>query len=164
LGTSRLFLPVLLAVSVGSPPPGARAENVLQGLERLTVHVSRVSETVSAGGVDAQALVRDTSLQLSRAGLLVLSAESPLRDTPFVAVALDALELPAGEIAFHASLELQEDVLPARNRNVSTLASTWYSSRFGLSEPTTLKDDVLAAVQSMVDEFLAEWTTTVPAP
>ena len=153
---------MLLGVFVGSPPPDARAASVLQGLERLTVHVSRVSEIVSAGGVDSADLVLNTSLALSRAGLVVLSAESPLRDTPFVSLALDALELPEGEIAFHASLELQEDVLLARHRDLSTLGSTWYSSRFGLSDAGALRDDVLGATQSMVDEFLSDWTTTAP--
>jgi hypothetical protein len=164
LRIARLFLPVSVGAFVGSALASAQAASVLQGLERLYVQVSHISDTASAGGVDAAVFVRDTSLMLSRAGLVVLSVESPLPDTPFVSLALDALELPAGEIVFHASLELQEAVLPTRNPGVSTVGSTWYSSRFGLCHPTALPDDLLAAVQSMTDEFLAEWAATVPGP
>jgi len=140
----------------------ATAASVLHDLDKLYVHVAHVSPAASEAGIDPEALVRDASLALSRSGLIVLSAESYRPDTPFVSIALEAMLLPAGEMAFHASLELQEEVLLGRDSRVATLGSTWYTARLGLSSPTALQDDVSACVLAMVDDFLSEWSAGVP--
>ena len=113
-------------------------------------------------GVDEDDLVNEVSLSLSRAGLIVLSAESYRPDTPFVSLTMDTVVLPSGDMAYHLSFELQEDVLLARNRYVMTSGSTWYSATFGISDETALPDDCLMSLESLVDEFLAEWAGVTP--
>jgi hypothetical protein len=162
LRNAALSVLLLLFLFAGSPPTGSRPTSVLGGLERLYVHISYLSEMATEVGVDEQDLVSEVSLNLSRAGLVVLSAESYRPDTPFVSITLDTVVLPSGDMAYHLSFELQEDVFLARDKYIVTSGSTWYSSRFGISDDTALPDDCLMSVDSLVDEFLAEWAGTTP--
>lgn len=146
-----IFLVAVAAGTLyGEDPP-----TILAGLERLHVRVVHLSDLAFTHGVDEEVIVREVSLCLGRAGLLVLSAMNQQLDGPFVAIALDAVELPSGLIVLHTSLELREDVILARDERLAS-ASTWYTSAIGFTEPGSLPEQALETALSLADDFLID--------
>jgi hypothetical protein len=148
------------ADATGDPASGA---GVLAGLDRLHVEVLHLSEIVTESGLNDETLTREVSGQISRAGYVVLSASTYKPDTPFVALAIEAVELPQDGVAWHVSLELQEGVVLARDCSVSTFGSTWYTSTMGLSQAGNLAEEVPEVVSRLVDDFLADAASTRPS-
>jgi hypothetical protein len=144
----------LATVAVGTSP-AEDPPTVLAGLERLHVRVVHLSDLAFTHGVDEEVLVREVSLCLGRAGFLVLSALNQQLDGPFLAIALDAVELPSGMIVLHTSLELREDVILARDQRLAS-ASTWYTSAIGFTDPASLPEQALETVLSLADDFLID--------
>lgn len=155
---------VLLLMLTGSTPT-PEGHSVLRDLDKLFVEFTHLAQTdpdadeASEVGIDGETIVREASLALSRSGLVVLSAESYRPETPFLSIVVTTLELPDEAVILHVTLELQEEVRLARDDRVSTYGSTWYSTNISAAARTALHDEVAVCVESLLDEFLAEWAT-----
>jgi len=140
----------------------ARADSILQGLARVHVRVENLPDLVVDAGYDAERIHRDVGLTLGRTGLLVLSALDTEPPGPAVVVTIDAVETPYGALAYHASMELQEDVTPVRAPDVIARGSVWYTSSFGIAAPESLEDDLETTLGLLTDAFLQDAGLVAP--
>ena len=147
-----MILP-MLAVSFAV----AAADTPARGLDRVHVRIVHVSEAALDAGVSEEDLVRELSLRVGTSDILVLSGlPGNWPEGPFLGLILEVLELPADEMAYHISLELNEEVLLERSRTRFVSASTWYTSAFGIVPASDLPEEALTAALALADEFLVD--------
>ncbi len=147
------LLLILLLFPTGS---SATPAPVLRGLERMHVRVDYLADPVVEAGWDEEAVHRRLSLELGRAGYLVLDAGDEAEQGSAMAVSFDATETPYGAVAYHASLELREDVSLLRSPEVLARGSVWFTSTFGIASPASMEEDVEAALDLLLEAFLTE--------
>lgn len=132
------------------------APGILDGIDQIGVRMDYLSEAVSEAGLKDYDLLLELSNPLRDAGLLVLSATPEETSDPVLVLTLESVELPTGDLALHAALELREPVAPARLPGVLALGSTWYSSILTASPRSNVVQESRAIVSSLARQFLGD--------
>lgn len=153
-------LALAAALTVQAPAQAGEPSGVLAGIDEIYVRVDFVSELVTGTGMKDNDLLIELANRIRDAGLLVLAAAPDETTGPLLALTLESVELPTGDVALHGALELREAVELGRRPGVYTLGSTWYSSMLTASPRTDVADEARSLVASLADQFVSDLAAT----
>jgi hypothetical protein len=143
-------------VAATAPARASGPAGLLDGIDEVYVRVDYVSELVTGTGMKDHDLLIQLANRIRDAGLLVLSASPGESTGPLLALTLESVELPTGDLALHGTLELREAVELGRRPGIFTMGSTWYSSMLTAAPRTGAADESRAVVAALADQFVAD--------
>lgn len=162
VAASILVLVRPVAAAATTPGPAEQPPGLLSGLDEIYVRVDYVSEIVTDSGLKDNDLLIELANRIRDAGFLVLSATPDEASGPMLALTLESVELPTGDVALHGALELREPVNVVRLPGVSTLGSTWYSSVLSATPRSGIVDESRSLVDALADDFIGDAVPDAP--
>ncbi|HMB68715.1 MAG TPA: hypothetical protein VKU85_05365 [bacterium] len=158
---STIMAALVLAASALPTPARAEVPGILAGLDEVYVRVDYLSDVVLGAGMKDHDLLIQLADHVRGAGILVLQAGPEDSSGPLLALTVESVELPTGDVALHAALELREVVELDRRPGVYTLGSTWYSSMLTASPRMDVAGESRALVAALSDQFVADLAASV---
>ena len=147
--------PALAQVTHGTPVTQVAA---LRGLDSIYVRVGDAfDEDAKAMGLSLQDVRTKVELELRRTGIVVKGESS----VPFLFIEMTALPV-TGRFAFNVSLELSDFAVPSKDVAFSTPAVTWKASFVATAPASRARNQLMDALQSLLNKFLNDYLAANP--
>lgn len=162
------FLVFIFSISMIQPSSfsqGDQAEiNTLRGLKAIGVSVQDVDSDAKADGLNNQTLLKSINNKLKKAGIKVMTSQElgTSLGQPQLVLNVNTTKQPGPIYLFTATLDFNQIVLLQRNSRLSAVSPTWSVLTTGGALPEDLAKNVKAAVDPMLDSFIADYKKANP--
>ncbi len=129
----------------------------LKGLRKLTVVVQiekPVSDDFKKAGLTEERIRTGIELRLRETKIEVIYGESLPSDTPIFHVEVNGSKRNDKTFSFLIEVELWQKCILKRDPQVEAISATWSSGVFGLGTASTIGNDMMGWVNSMMDTFV----------
>lgn len=155
----------LMALAI---PAGAFAQimvgdqDVLRGLEEVSVVVERLKPEIERDGLYASTIQSDAEMKLKMAGMKILETDDSLQseEIPCLTIQVNALKYSDGYI-YDARVFLREPVVLLRKQKRISGTTLRIRGQFGC---TSYLSDIREEAKDALDNFIKAWQEANPAP
>lgn len=160
-----LLLGYIFAVPNLSHAQGDQVQvNTLKGLKGIGVSIGDIDPDATADGLNTSKLLTEVKQKLKKAGIKVYTdVELPtIPGQPILLVNVNTSKQPGPIYIFSVTLDLNQIVLLSRNKGLTAVSPTWTVLTTGGAVPEDLMKNVQAALNPMLDSFIADYKKANP--
>ncbi len=154
-----------LMISTNSFSQGDQAEtNTLKGLKGIGVGVEDIDADAVADGLKKQYLVKIITQNLKKSGVKVLTDQEvgTIAGQPKLVLSINSTKQPGPIYIFTATLDFNQVVMLQRSPGLTAVSPTWTVLTTGGALPEDLSTSVQAALDPMLDSFIADYRKANP--
>jgi len=160
-----LLLGSVFVVPFLSYAQGDQAQvNTLKGLKGIGVSIGDIDPDATADGLNSPKLLSEVTKKLKKSGIKVFTeVELPtIAGQPMLLVNVNTSKQPGPIYIFSLTLDLNQIVLLSRNNGLTAVSPTWTVLTTGGALPEDLMKNVQAALNPMLDSFIADYKKANP--
>ncbi len=134
----------------------------LKGLKKLSVVVQiekSVSDDLKKVGLTEDRIRAGVELKLREAKIDVVYVEELSSDTPILHVEVDGSRKNDKTFSFLIEVELWQRGFLKRDPKVEVIAGTWSTGVFGSGSASTIANDMMRLINSMMDAFIKAYSS-----
>jgi hypothetical protein len=156
---------ISLMISTSSFSQGDQAEmNTLKGLKAIGVGVEDIDADAVADGLKKQNLVKIITQKLKKSGVKVLTHQEvgTIVGQPRLVLTINSTKQPGPIYIFTATLDFNQVVVLQRSPGFTSVSPTWSVLTTGGALPEDLSTSVQAALDTMLESFIADYKKANP--